>query len=603
MFESHFQSFDAVADPALGTARVAALRAELERRGLEGFLIPRADEHQNEYVPPCAERLAWLTGFGGSAGLAIVLKTKAALFVDGRYTLQARDEVDTALIEPLNIADHSPEGWIEANVRPAWRLGYDPWLHTPAQVKRYEAAAKAAGGALTPVRANPVDAIWEDRPQPPRGEASPHPAKFAGEAASKKIARVQAALGDCRGLVVSDPHAIAWLFNIRGSDVAHTPIVLCFAYVPAEGQPSLYIDGHKLAGATRDALAEHVRVAAPASLTSDLEALGRRGEKLRFDAATAPARLAQTLENAGGKADIGTDPISLMKARKNPVELRGARAAHLRDGASMARFLRWFETAVRKGLTEIDAARALETFRREGGALKDISFPTISGSGPNGAIVHYRVNERTNRKIGPGLFLLDSGGQYEDGTTDITRTLAVGKPTSEMRDRFTRVLKGHIAIATAVFPTGVAGAQIDAFARRSLWAAGLDYDHGTGHGVGAYLSVHEGPQGISKRGATALEPGMILSNEPGYYKAGKWGIRIENLVVVEKRDIKGAERATLGFETITLAPIDRALIDKRLLSKQEVAWLDAYHARVRGALSPKLDAATRKWLAAATKPL
>ena len=603
MFESRFQTFDIAHDPTLGAARLRALREEMERRGLEGFIVPRADEHQNEYVPPCAERLSWLTGFDGSAGIAVVLKTKAAIFIDGRYTLQVRDEVDVNLFEPLNISDKSPEAWIEANVRPAWRIGYDPWLHTPAQAARFDASVKAAGAALVPVQVNPVDSVWSDRPQPPRGEVTPYPPRFAGEAAARKVARVQAALSKVDGLVVSDPHAIAWLFNLRGADVAHTPIALCYALVPAKGLASLYIDGHKLPGATREVLTKVATVESPLTLINDLERLGRERKRLRFDQATAPARLAQTLEHAGGLADMGADPIALMKARKNAAELRGARAAHLRDGVALARFLAWFGPAARKGLTEIDAAKALETFRRDTGRLRDISFPTIAGAGPNGAIVHYRVNERSNRKIGPGLFLLDSGAQYEDGTTDITRTLAVGKPTADMRDRFPRVLKGHIALATAVLPAGANGGQIDAFARRALWEAGLDYDHGTGHGVGAYLSVHEGPQRISKIGSVPFEPGMILSNEPGYYKAGHWGIRIENLVVVEKRAIKGAEREMLGFETLTLAPIDQALIDVRLLSREEIRWLDAYHARVRASLSPKLDAATKKWLTGATKAL
>lgn len=603
MFESHFQSFNVDRDPSRGAGRLGALRAELEKRGLEGFVVPRADEHQNEYVPPCAERLAWLTGFGGSAGAAIVLKTKATIFVDGRYTLQVRDEVDVALFEPVDISATAPEAWLEANTRPAWRIGYDPWLHTPAQADRFEKAVKAAGGTLVPVRVNPVDAVWTDRPQPPRGEISLHPVRLAGEDAGRKIARTQAELTRADGLVVSDPHAVAWLFNIRGADVAHTPIALCYAYVPARGKPALYIDGHKLSGETRAALAEHIAIEAPASLADDLERLGRDRKKIRFDQATAPARLARIVENAGGEAVVGADPIALMKARKNAAELRGARAAHVRDGVAMARFLAWFGPAARKGITEIDAVAALETFRRETGKLRDISFPTIAGAGPNGAIVHYRVSEKSNRKIGPGLFLLDSGAQYEDGTTDITRTLAVGKPTADMRDRFTRVLKGHIAIATAVFPKGVNGGQIDAFARRALWEAGLDFDHGTGHGVGSFLSVHEGPQRISKLPSVPLEPGMILSNEPGYYKAGRWGIRIENLVVVEKRAIKGGERETHGFDTITLAPIDLSLIDARLLSRAEIVWLDAYHARVRKSLSPLLDPATKKWLAGATRPL
>ena len=603
MFESHFQSFAVARDPSSGGPRLALLRAELKRSGLDGFIVPRADEHQNEYVPPSAERLAWLTGFGGSAGTAVVLSGKAAIFVDGRYTLAVRDEVDVRLFTPLNSGETTPEAWLEANAGKGARIGYDPWLHTPAQVARYEAALIAAGGEMVAVETNPVDAVWTDRPAPPHGAVTPHPPRLAGEAAARKIARVRKALARVDGLLVSDPHAIAWLFNLRGADVAHTPIALCFAHLPADGAPTLYIDAGKLSKPMAAALAKIADVAPPSALIGDLEKLGAAGERLRFDQATAPARLTRALAAAGGQVDMGVDPIGLMKARKNETELRGARAAHLRDGVAMARFLAWFAGASRAGITEIDAARALESFRRDTGALRDISFPTIAGAGPNGAIVHYRVDERSNRKIGQGLFLLDSGAQYVDGTTDITRTLAVGKPTAEMRDRFTRVLKGHIGVATAVFPVGVNGGQIDAFARRALWEAGLDYDHGTGHGVGAYLSVHEGPQRISKVGSVPLEPGMILSNEPGYYKAGHWGIRIENLIVVEPRAIKGAERRMLGFETITLAPIDLALIDARLLSRDEIAWLNTYHARVRKTLSPHLDAATRKWLAAATRAI
>ena len=603
MFESRFQNFEADRDPSRGAERLHALREEMARRGLEGFIVPRADEHQNEYAPPSAERLAWLTGFGGSAGMAVVLKTKAALFVDGRYTIQARDEVDVQSFEPLNIADTTPEAWIEANVRPAWRVGYDPWLHTPSQARRLETAVKAAGATLTPVRINPIDAIWRDRPAPPSAAVVVHPPRFAGESARKKLARAQAALARVDGLLVSDPHAVAWLFNLRGADVAHTPIALGYAFAPAQGTPTLYFDAAKMSRETREALTDVATLAPPAQLVEDIERLGKARKRVLFDQSTAPARLAHTLEAAGGVADIGVDPIALMKARKNAAELRGTRKAHLRDGVALTRFLAWFDAAAKKGITEIDAARALESFRRETGKLKDISFPTIAGAGPNGAIVHYRVTERTNRKIGAGLFLIDSGAQYEDGTTDVTRTIAVGKPSAEMRDRFTRVLKGHIAIATAVFPKGVNGGQLDALARAPLWEAGLDFDHGVGHGVGSYLSVHEGPQRISKTPSVALEPGMVLSNEPGYYKAGHWGIRIENLIVVERRAIAGAEREMMGFETLTLAPIDLALVDVRLLTKAERRWIDAYHARVRATLSPKLDAATKKWLAVATRPL
>jgi Xaa-Pro aminopeptidase len=604
MFESLYQTFTETADPSQGAARVAQLRAELERRGLEGFIVPRADEHQNEYVPKSAERLAWLTGFTGSAGLAIVLKTKAAIFVDGRYTLQVREQVDVDLFSPQPLADVSPGSWLEANLRPAWRLGYDPWLHTPAQVKRIEAAAKAAGASLVAVRTNPIDAIWLDRPLPPQGAVELHPKRYSGEEARRKLSRVTQALDKVDALLVSDPHAVAWALNIRGHDLAHTPIALAYCLIPAQGKPSLYVERAKLSPRVDHELATLSEIAEPAALLRDLERLGGAHRTVRFDAATVPAKLVLTFENAGGTADIGPDPIALMKATKNRVELAGARAAQLRDGAALTRFLAWFETEAAKGtLTEIDAVGALEAFRRDTGKLKDISFPTIAGSGPDAAIPHYQVTEASNRKIGTGIFLIDSGGQYQDGTTDVTRTLCIGEPTPEMRDRFTRVLKGHIAIATANFPNGTSGAQIDAFARRALWEAGLDFDHGTGHGVGSYLSVHEGPQRISKLGTTALMPGMILSNEPGYYKSGAWGIRIENLVVVEPHKIAGAELEMLGFETITLVPIALALVDAKLMSKQEIDWLDAYHRQVRKALSPLVGSGVRTWLAQATRAI
>jgi Xaa-Pro aminopeptidase len=604
MFESHFQTFSETADPWQAAARVAQLRAELERRGLEGFVVPRADEHQNEYVAKSEERLAWLTGFTGSAGLAIVLKTRAAIFVDGRYTLQVREQVDGAVFSPQPLAEVTPEAWLEANLRPSWRLGYDPWLHTPAQVKRIEAAAKTAGASLVAVRNNPIDAIWLDRPHPPQGAVVLHPKRYSGEEARSKLARIALALGKADALLVSDPHAVAWAFNIRGHDLAHTPIALAYCLVPATGRPSLYIERAKLAQGVDDEIAGLAEIAEPAALLRDLERLGGARKTIRFDAATVPAKLVYTFENSGGTADVGGDPIGMMKATKNDVELAGTRAAHLRDGAALTRFLAWLDAAAAKRtLTEIDAAQALETFRRATRKLKDISFPTIAAAGPNAAIPHYRVTEASNRTIGAGIFLIDSGGQYRDGTTDVTRTLCVGRPTAEMRDRFTRVLKGHIAIATAVFPKGTTGAQIDAFARRPLWEAGLDFDHGTGHGVGSYLSVHEGPPRISKLGTTALLPGMIVSNEPGYYKSGAWGIRIENLVVVVRRDIAGAEHEMLGFETITLAPIQRALVDAKLMTRREIDWLDAYHAQVRKTLSPLVEPGVRNWLAQATRAI
>ncbi|MEN9709856.1 MAG: hypothetical protein RIQ68_2264 [Pseudomonadota bacterium] len=602
MFESRFQTFTESADPSHGKARLSALRKELSNRKLDGFIVPRSDEQQNEYVPACAERLAWLTGFTGSAGTAIVLTKKAAVFVDGRYTLQVGEQIDVKIFAPVAIADLSPEKWLERHAGKKARIGYDAALHTRAQVKRLAAAVERAGAELVALDSNPIDAVWADRPAPPRAPISLHPKKYAGEDAAKKLARIEKALENVSGLLISDPHAVAWAFNIRGSDVPHTPLPLSYALIIKGRKPRLYLDARKLDAKTRPALEKLAALRAPDQLSSDLEEAGEDGLSLRFDAATASEKLVIALERAGGVAEIGTDPIALMKARKNAAELAGARAAHLRDGVAMVRFLAWLSEAVPSGrITEIDAVTALETFRRETGALKDISFPTISGAGPNGAIVHYRVTERTDRKIGKGFFLVDSGAQYEDGTTDITRTLCFGKATAAMRDHYTRVLKGHIAIARASFPKGTNGAQLDALARVSLWEAGLDFDHGTGHGVGSYLSVHEGPQRISKVSNVALEPGMILSNEPGFYKAGAYGIRLENLIVVKEAAIKGAERAMYDFETLTLVPFDTSCLERLLLNRFEVAWVNDYHARVYAALAPHLDRKTRAWLKEATR--
>ena len=604
MFDSHHQTFDETADRTQGAARVGALRAQLKRQELDGFVVPRSDRHQGEYVPPSEERLAWLTGFSGSAGLAVIMADAAAIFVDGRYTIAVRDQVDTTVITPVAIAETKPESWLGERLREGDKLGYDPWLATPDQVRRLKKAAEEAGATLVAVGSNPIDAIWQDRPAPPRGAISLRKPKLAGEPAAKKIARVSLAIGKADALLVSDPHAMAWLFNIRGADVGHTPLPLGFALVPEIGHPTLFVDEGKLSDRDAAALAKLATVATTASVETVLVALGKTGKSVLFDAATVPARLVQGLEEAGGTAIVGTDPIALMKARKNAAELAGTREAHRRDGAAVTTFLHWFATHARPGkLDEIEAAQALEHFRRETGLLKDLSFPTISAAGPNSAIPHYRVSTASNRKLERGIYLVDSGAQYEDGTTDITRTLAVGRPTAEMRDRSTRVLKGMIAISRAVFPKGTSGAQLDALARQHLWAAGLDFDHGTGHGVGVYLSVHEGPQRLAKTGHVALEPGMILSDEPGYYKAGAYGIRIENLVVVEPRDIEGGDRAMLGFETLTLAPIDHALIDLKLLDAGERAWLDGYHARVRREIGPLVAPEVRRWMAEATKKL
>jgi len=600
--QSRFQSFAAQGGPEHGAERLGALRRELQRRQLTGFLIPRSDEHQNEYVPPSSERLLWLTGFSGSAGLAIVLRDKAALFVDGRYTVQAPQQIDSTVVEALNLADISPSQWLESHLSAGDRLGYDPWLHTQESIDKFIKSCALVGAELVEVDSNPVDAIWSDRPSPPLGQVSLYPSQLAGESAEDKIKAVKARLQRVDGLLVSDAHNVAWAFNIRGSDVSHTPLPLSFAFIPRDGRPTIFIDARKLSNSVRDRLSSLADIEEPERLLGFVEALGKRKATVLFDASTGPAKLAQSLLRTKGDAHIGQDPISLLKAKKNGAELAGIREAHVRDGAAMVRFLAWFDDEAPKGrLTEISAALALEAFRAETGELRELSFPSIAAAGPHAAIPHYRVSEASNLSIGKGFFLIDSGAQYQDGTTDITRTIPVGTPSKEMRDRFTRVLKGHIAIARAVFPVGVSGAQIDAFARQALWQAGLDFDHGTGHGVGAFLSVHEGPQRIAKTGTVALEPGMILSNEPGYYAAGRFGIRLENLVVVESRDIPGAERKMLGFETISLAPIDLRAVEPKMLTPEETAWLDRYHAWVRKTLSPRVDAATRAWLKQATR--
>jgi Xaa-Pro aminopeptidase len=607
MFEAHFQTFDEPETGVALSARLSAFREELKRRKLTGFVVPRADQQQNEYVPPSDERLAWLTGFTGSAGLAVVLANEAALFVDGRYTLQAAKQVDGKAWAVESLVDPPPESWLSEHLKSSDRLGYDPWLHTSAAAERLAAACTKAGAELVPVDTNPVDAIWTERPAPPLAQVSVHGLRLAGEAESDKLTRIQSEIGrlGTDALVLSDSHAVAWTFNIRGADVAHTPLPLSYALVPKEGRPTVFIDHRKLSNSTRNYLEQSADVREPDALTGDLTALAQRGAKISLDSATAADALNRLITDAGGKVVRGSDPVSLLKAVKNGTEIEGTRTAHRRDAVALARFLAFIDREAPTGrLTEIDAVEALETFRRDTGALKDVSFPTISGTGPNGAIVHYRVTRKSNRRIQAGdLLLIDSGAQYEDGTTDVTRTMAVGEPTAEMRDRFTRVLRGHIAIARAVFPDGTTGAQLDSFARQFLWQVGLDFEHGTGHGVGSYLSVHEGPARISRLGTTPLKRGMILSNEPGYYKTDGYGIRIENLELVVEADINGAEKPMNRFETLTLAPIDRRLIEVSLLSPAEIDWLNAYHARVAREVRSQLDDATKAWLDSATAPI
>ncbi|MFG1345248.1 aminopeptidase P family protein [Xanthobacter autotrophicus DSM 431] len=605
-FKAIFQTFDDLADGAAGPGRLAALRAELARHGCDAYVVPRADAHQNEYVPPCEERLAFLTGFTGSAGTLVVLPTQAALFVDGRYTLQAPAQVDTGAFTVVPLSQLRPDKWIEAHLPRGARLGYDPWRTTLDGREKLAQAVATAGGILAPLEADPVAAIWPDRPPPPKAPIRLLDLAVAGEDTAAKLRQVQEKLTADKldGALVSDPHGAAWLFNMRGADVAHTPLPLAWCIVPAEGVPDLFVEHTKLSHEVRAALAGHARLHGVSDLDRMLGAFAK-GRKVRLDQATAPVRLAGVIEAAGGTVDKGADPIALLKAHKNPAEIAGMRAAHVRDGVALARFLAWFDREAPSGrLTEIDAVEALETFRRGTGQLTDVSFPTIAGAGENGAIVHYRVTRSTNRTIHPGeLFLLDSGAQYPDGTTDITRTLAVGRPSEEMRRHYTLVLKGHLALTRAVFPQGINGAQLDPLARQHLWAAGLDFDHGTGHGVGAGLSVHEGPARISQLGHVALGEGMILSNEPGFYRTGAYGIRIENLILVERREVEGAEKPCLGFATLTLVPYDRRLIDLSLLDGAERAQVDAYHATVAAALAGDLDAAERNWLLAATAPL
>src|ERR1700734_3947082 len=608
MFEAHFQSFEDRGEKGATAPRLAALRAELKQRGLDGFIVPRADRYQNEYVPPCAERLASVTGFTGSAGLAIVLADRAVIFVDARYGVQVREEVDTAVFAIQHLVEHPPEQWIEENLPAGAKLGYSPWLHTVDGAERLAKACEAANASLVAVADNLIDSAWANRPSPPLGAVVRHDLRYAGEEASSKLRRVGVDLEKTTAdaLIVSDPQSVSWLFNIRGHDVPHTPVVLASAIVPKDGRPALYVDPRKLSNDVRHRLEELADVRADGDFERDLTALGKAQRAVRLDPGICPEAIAKLIADNGGKIVRGGDPIVPMKAVKNAVEIAGAKAAQLRDGAAVTRFLAWFDGEAPRGrLTEIDAVEALESFRRDTGALKDVSFPTIAGAGPDGAIVHYRVSRRSNRRIGADeLFLVDSGGQYEDGTTDITRTLAVGAPSADMRKNFTLVLKGHIALARAIFPDGTSGAQLDTLARQFLWRDGLDFDHGTGHGVGSYLSVHEGPARISKLGSAALKRGMILSNEPGYYRTDAYGIRIENLILVTEAPLViGAEKPLNAFETLTLAPIDTRLIDPALLTTEELAWLNAYHARVRDAVAASLDAATRAWLITATAPL
>jgi Xaa-Pro aminopeptidase len=601
-----FQTFAAPAGAHDLKQRLARLRELMALRRLDGLLVPRADEHQGEYVPPAAERLAWLTGFTGSAGLAVIAKRAAALFVDGRYKVQARQQVDSGAFAVLSALDAKPADWLAGHLAPGAVVGADARLHTASAAEELAKALAGKGIKLKLLPTNLVDRAWgAARPAAPMGPVVAHALKFAGKPAEQKLGDLQALLRaeGQDAVVLTLPDSIAWLFNIRGSDVAHAPLVLAYAIVPAAGKAEIFLAAGKAGREARGHLASLARISEPAALEARLASMRGTRKRVRLDPDTASSWFFRKL--AGGRARImrAPDPCQLPKARKNATEIKGARLAHKRDGVAIARFLAWLDReAAHGGIDEIAAARRLEELRSETQLLKEIAFDTISGAGPNGAIVHYRVTTASNRRLKAGeLFLVDSGAQYLDGTTDITRTLAIGEPKRQMQERFTLVLKGHIAVATARFPTGTRGIDLDPFARSPLWQAGLDFDHGTGHGVGSYLCVHEGPQSISRRGAAVLVPGMILSNEPGYYQEGGYGIRIENLLLVNEAErVAGGEREMMSFETLTLAPIDRRLVVAGMLTGAELSWLNDYHARVASTLGPELAEEDRAWLERAT---
>jgi Xaa-Pro aminopeptidase len=602
-----FQSFDPVSDRSFAKTHLPLLRAELKKLGLDGFIVPHDDEYQNEYIPAYAERLMWVSGFSGSAGAAIVLLDQAVIFVDGRYTLQVRQQADDAFFAYEDSTETPPDAWLAKNARRGAKVGYDPMLHTSAGLAKLEAAAKRAGCSLIAVERNPIDAAWADQPARPSGRVIAHDLAFSGKPSAEKRAEIAKALREAGAdaALITAPPSVAWLFNIRGCDVSRTPLPLSRAIVASDGGATLFVAPEKVDNALKTHLGEDVDVRAEDQVEDALRKLGRTGQAVAVDPALAPVRYARILKEAGARFVDLADPCALPRAMKNKAELDGTRAAHVRDGAAVTRFLHWIATAAQTGdIDEITAAKRLEAFRAETGRLVDLSFDTISGAASNGAVVHYKVSTATNRKLPKNsLYLIDSGAQYTDGTTDITRTVAIGEPTAEMRDRFTRVLKGHIALATMRFPAGTTGHQIDMIARKPLWDAGLDYDHGTGHGVGSFLGVHEGPQRIAKAlNSQPLKPGMILSNEPGYYKTGEFGIRIENLIVVTERlPVEGGERSMMGFETITLAPIDLGLLDAALLAEADRRWLNAYHARVRTTLAPLMPDDVAHWLDGATR--
>jgi Xaa-Pro aminopeptidase len=602
------QTFDETADPSFGREHAPLIRQAMAAQGLDGFVIPHEDEHQNEYLPAANDRLAWATGFTGSAGAAVLLKDKAALFVDGRYTLQARDQVDPDLFEIRDLVEGGVPAYLQSEAKAGWTIGYDPKLHSPEALERLKSAAAKAGAELKPVAPNPLDTAWgQTRPAQPKAPVTPHPTEFSGEESASKRERVGKALAqqDADAALITAPASAAWLFNIRGGDVIRSPLPLSQAILNADGTARLFLDPAKVTPDLPAWLGNGVTLEPPEALPEALDDLS--GKRVLVDAGQSSAWFFEALERAGAKVIRGADPTALPRACKNQVEIEGARRAHTRDGAALARFLHWVATEAAETLpSELEVVTRLEGFREATGALKDLSFDTIAGAASNGAIVHYRPTKRLAKRLERGsLLLVDSGAQYLDGTTDVTRTVAIGTPTPEMRERFTLVLKGHLALARVRFPAGATGSALDALARVPLWSAGLDFDHGTGHGVGSYLGVHEGPQRISKLpNSVALRPGMIVSNEPGYYKEGGYGIRIENLqVVTPPAAIRGGERPMLGFETLTLAPIDRNLVVKKMLDADDLAQIDAYHARVLAVIGPSVEPDVRAWLESVCAPL
>ena len=586
--------------------RLAAFRSVLRDRKLDGFLVPRSDEHLGENAPASSERLAWLTGFTGSAGLAVVLDEGAAVFSDGRYVLQLAAETDETLYGRHHGGETPPQDWLRARAREAGRtlvIGYDPRIMSEDDVERF-------GGTGVDLRAedvNPVDAIWTDRPAPPELPARPHPERFAGRSSAAKRDEIGTALREAGqdAAVLTDPASIAWLLNIRGGDLETTPVALGFAIVHADAAVELFMDGRKLDASTREWLGNAVSVAQPDQMPSRLAALS--GKTVRIDRAASPAWFAERLRAAGATVVAGADPILEPKARKNDAEIAGAREAHRLDGIAVSRFLHWLQEEATDE-TELSAVARLLAFRRANDDFRGESFPAIAGAGEHGAIMHYRVSESTDRAIRPGeFFLIDSGAQYACGTTDITRTVWIGHgfAPASLREQFTRVLKGMVALSTITFPEGVTGHRLDAIARAPLWRAGLDFDHGTGHGVGSVLGVHEGPVSISPvHRPVKVESGMIISNEPGYYQPGSHGIRIENLILARLEPTRPNQvKPFLGFETLTLAPIDRRCVEVALLDGDERAWLDSYHARVEREIGPALDGAARAWLGQACAPI